>query len=367
VNGRKAASLSDSLLSKKGESPAPLLNSLQRAAKSEISDRIGQHVAGGEPDPRPMHDAMRAALNDEKTTVTTSNLSLADADRLFPGAVNNDARPARVVVQWPYVSEGAYKYLAIGFVLAIGLFAFVAIDGGQQGGSSVVVQLDPANGVSGSDEGENKLMSAAADEVAPLFAATGNKPAYMADLPAGQRVTRVAHSSPLEISDVDPNEATGSIIAAEPIEDAQVPDAQNADKTMPSAENETSEVATVTPPPVSEEPVAPPAVTPPPAPPAEATPTETLSGMVVAAIPTSGIGVQLLSTQDQQAANKALAQFQAKISGQLDVQLHVARADLGSKGIFYRIRTNVFADRPEATAMCGKLKQRGLDCYVTTY
>lgn len=42
----------------------------------------------------------------------------------------------------------------------------------------------------------------------------------------------------------------------------------------------------------------------------------------------------------------------------------VQRADLGAKGIYYRLRASSFVDRATANSFCGKLKSKGQDCIV---
>lgn len=44
--------------------------------------------------------------------------------------------------------------------------------------------------------------------------------------------------------------------------------------------------------------------------------------------------------------------------------MDIERADLGAKGIFYRVRTAAFADRSAAVDFCDKLKARGESCIV---
>jgi cell division septation protein DedD len=43
----------------------------------------------------------------------------------------------------------------------------------------------------------------------------------------------------------------------------------------------------------------------------------------------------------------------------------VVKADLGSKGIFYRVRLTGFESQPNAQSACGKLKASGVSCYVS--
>jgi hypothetical protein len=45
--------------------------------------------------------------------------------------------------------------------------------------------------------------------------------------------------------------------------------------------------------------------------------------------------------------------------------LDVERADLGQRGIYYRIRAGYFADRENAGRFCERIRQMGQDCVVT--
>jgi cell division septation protein DedD len=45
---------------------------------------------------------------------------------------------------------------------------------------------------------------------------------------------------------------------------------------------------------------------------------------------------------------------------------HIQRADLGAKGVFYRLRVGAFAERSEATDFCTALKSAGENCIVVT-
>lgn len=42
----------------------------------------------------------------------------------------------------------------------------------------------------------------------------------------------------------------------------------------------------------------------------------------------------------------------------------IQRADLGSEGVFYRLRAGAFADRSEASAFCDAIKEAGANCIV---
>lgn len=44
----------------------------------------------------------------------------------------------------------------------------------------------------------------------------------------------------------------------------------------------------------------------------------------------------------------------------------IQRADLGSEGVFYRLRVGAFAERAEAVAFCDAIKESGANCIVVT-
>ena len=46
--------------------------------------------------------------------------------------------------------------------------------------------------------------------------------------------------------------------------------------------------------------------------------------------------------------------------------LHIQRADLGAKGVFYRLRLGSFETREDATGFCAEVKSAGKDCIVVT-
>lgn len=80
---------------------------------------------------------------------------------------------------------------------------------------------------------------------------------------------------------------------------------------------------------------------------------------------TGAFKVQLAAFRDQQAADAAWTQLttrhRAKFSG---AGKHIQRADLGARGVFYRLRAGSFADRAGANAFCNALKSAGEDCIV---
>jgi cell division septation protein DedD len=56
-----------------------------------------------------------------------------------------------------------------------------------------------------------------------------------------------------------------------------------------------------------------------------------------------------------QARNKALASQEPV----------VVRADLGAKGVFYRVRLVGFESQGDANRTCSKLKAKGVKCFIS--
>lgn len=135
---------------------------------------------------------------------------------------------------------------------------------------------------------------------------------------------------------------------------------------MPAAEAETEAAAAAAAAPeteTAEAEAAPEALVPAPAAPtaAPAAPAAT------AAAPASGgaFVVQLAAVREEAAAKSAYAALQKKHPALLGGHaLDVERADLGDKGIFYRVRAAGFDSKAAATTTCGKLKSAGQDCLV---
>jgi tetratricopeptide (TPR) repeat protein len=78
-----------------------------------------------------------------------------------------------------------------------------------------------------------------------------------------------------------------------------------------------------------------------------------------------GWSVQVASAGSEDAAWSTWKKMQAKhraLSGQKPI---VVRADLGAKGIFYRVRFADFDDQKSAQSKCAKLKAGGISCFVS--
>lgn len=77
--------------------------------------------------------------------------------------------------------------------------------------------------------------------------------------------------------------------------------------------------------------------------------------------------VQIMALRDVESAEKAWSQLvEANPSLFAGAQMDIQRADLGARGIFYRLRASAFADRADADAFCESLKQRNQSCIVAT-
>ncbi len=81
----------------------------------------------------------------------------------------------------------------------------------------------------------------------------------------------------------------------------------------------------------------------------------------------SGVAVlQLGAFESQELANGAWASLRARFNTLGQLAPDVQRADLGAKGIVYRLRAGPFADRTAAVDACTQLKAAGGNCFVAT-
>lgn len=74
---------------------------------------------------------------------------------------------------------------------------------------------------------------------------------------------------------------------------------------------------------------------------------------------------QLAALQSEEAVDTAWRRLASR-APQLfaSARLDVERADLGPRGIYYRVRAGYFADRPNASRFCERIRQMGQDCIV---
>jgi tetratricopeptide (TPR) repeat protein len=79
----------------------------------------------------------------------------------------------------------------------------------------------------------------------------------------------------------------------------------------------------------------------------------------------AGWSVQLSSAKDEKLAWGIWDKLKARHKVLANENPIVVRADLGAKGIFYRLRLAGFEDSKSASSVCSKLKSKGLKCFVS--
>ena len=79
----------------------------------------------------------------------------------------------------------------------------------------------------------------------------------------------------------------------------------------------------------------------------------------------SGWVVQLASATSEDGAWAVWKKMSASHGFLAKEKPNVVRADLGSKGVFYRVRLGGFDTQDQAKAKCKKLKSSGLGCYIS--
>jgi cell division septation protein DedD len=79
----------------------------------------------------------------------------------------------------------------------------------------------------------------------------------------------------------------------------------------------------------------------------------------------AGIRLQLAAVTNEGDVDGEWARLRKRYGAAINnLELHVERADLGSKGIFYRLQAGPFADRSAAAATCGEIRAAGGDCLI---
>jgi len=79
----------------------------------------------------------------------------------------------------------------------------------------------------------------------------------------------------------------------------------------------------------------------------------------------SGWSVQIASAATEDAAWSTWKKMQAKHKALVSKEPVVVKADLGTKGIFYRIRLVGFDTQSDANSECSRLKSKGVKCYIS--
>ncbi len=99
--------------------------------------------------------------------------------------------------------------------------------------------------------------------------------------------------------------------------------------------------------------------------PAPVTPAKPVSEPAAAAAPSraGGYVLQLAAFRDESSARAAFAKLQNKFPALKTLGADIQRADLGAKGIYYRLRAG-FLSKADATTLCGDLAAKGQACFV---
>ncbi len=82
--------------------------------------------------------------------------------------------------------------------------------------------------------------------------------------------------------------------------------------------------------------------------------------------PSSGSHVvQILSSPKESDAEGSRSRFERQFTDTLiDLAVETKRADLGAKGVYYRVRIGPFTSAKDAASYCTSIKSRGQDCFV---
>jgi tetratricopeptide (TPR) repeat protein len=81
--------------------------------------------------------------------------------------------------------------------------------------------------------------------------------------------------------------------------------------------------------------------------------------------PTSGWSVQIASADTETSAWTTWKNMQKRFKVLATQKPIVVKADLGAKGVFYRVRLAGFTEQTSAQTACSKLKSKGVSCFIS--
>lgn len=221
--------------------------------------------------------------------------------------------------------------------LIVGAFIGLALLGG------VLVALSLNQGDSGVAPVAPEIASAPDSQSAPVTPAPARE-----EIPVEREVAEAVPATQApeaSIPETAPSAAAEVPVEEAPVAEATVPEAPVAE--LPSIEVAPAQITS----------------------PAAAPKAEPAPAATTAAAPTSGGAyvVQLMALREEAGAKNAWAALQKKHPSILGGQaLDIERADLGDKGIFYRVRAAGYATKAAAQSACTSLKSAGQDCIVKT-
>lgn len=221
--------------------------------------------------------------------------------------------------------------------LIVGAFIGLALLGG------VLVALSLNQGDSGVAPVAPEIASAPDSQSAPVTPAPARE-----EIPVEREVAEAVPATQApeaSIPETAPSAAAEVPVEEAPVAEATVPEAPVAE--LPSIEVAPAQITS----------------------PAAAPKAEPAPAATTAAAPASGGAyvVQLMALREEAGAKNAWAALQKKHPSILGGQaLDIERADLGDKGIFYRVRAAGYATKAAAQSACTSLKSAGQDCIVKT-
>lgn len=221
--------------------------------------------------------------------------------------------------------------------LIVGAFIGLALLGG------VLVALSLNQGDSGVAPVAPEIASAPDSQSAPVTPAPARE-----EIPVEREVAEAVPATQApeaSIPETAPSAAAEAPVEEAPVAEATVPEAPVAE--LPSIEVAPAQITS----------------------PAAAPKAEPAPAATTAAAPASGGAyvVQLMALREEAGAKNAWAALQKKHPSILGGQaLDIERADLGDKGIFYRVRAAGYATKAAAQSACTSLKSAGQDCIVKT-
>jgi tetratricopeptide (TPR) repeat protein len=83
------------------------------------------------------------------------------------------------------------------------------------------------------------------------------------------------------------------------------------------------------------------------------------------AAPAGAWTVQVASAGSEDAAWSTWKKMKARYKALSSEDAHVVRADLGKKGVFYRVRLGGYDEQKDAGKACAKLKAKGVNCFIS--
>jgi hypothetical protein len=86
---------------------------------------------------------------------------------------------------------------------------------------------------------------------------------------------------------------------------------------------------------------------------------------VAVSTPATGWAVQIVSADSEQGARSSWQRMQKKFKILRGFDPQIVRADLGTKGIKYRVRLLGYVKQSEAAKVCSSLKSKGVSCYIS--